>query len=72
VLEIGGLVVSEELRGEGIGRRLIEAVSEWGRARRHDHLWVRSNSRRTNAHQLDESVGFGREKTSYTFSLPIG
>lgn len=72
VLEIGGLVVSEELRGEGIGRRLVEAVSEWGRACGHDQLWVRSNTRRTNAHQFYESVGFGREKTSYTFSRPIG
>lgn len=71
VLEIGGIAVLEDLRGEGIGRRLVEAVSEWGQARGHDWLWVRSNTQRNNAHQFYESVGFGREKTSYTFSRTI-
>jgi GNAT superfamily N-acetyltransferase len=72
VLEIGGIVVSAEFHGEGVGRHLVEAVGEWGRARGHDQLWVRSNAQRTSAHQFYESIGFEREKTSYTFSRRIG
>lgn len=72
VLEIGGIAISGEYRGEGIGRRLIEAVSAWGRARGHSWLFVRSGAQRTGTHHFYESVGFEREKTSYTYSRPIG
>ncbi len=68
VLEIGGVVIAEDLMGEGVGRQLVEAVCTWGRARGHDRLWARSNIQRSGAHDFYESIGFVREKNSYAFS----
>lgn len=72
VLEIGGIAISEEHRAEGIGRRLMESVAAWGRARGHSWLFARSGAQRTGTHEFYESVGFEREKTSYTYSRSIG
>jgi GNAT superfamily N-acetyltransferase len=71
-LEIGGLVVAEHMRGRGIGKRLIEAVVDWGRQRGHTEIRVRSNVIRDQAHGFYEGLGFERRKTSYTFSIDIG
>lgn len=71
VLEIGGLVVGEGARGRGIGRQLVDAVIEWGRARGHTEVWVRSNVVREGAHGFYEDIGFTRVKTSYSFALRI-
>ncbi len=71
VLEIGGLVVADEHRGSGVGRRLVEAVGSWGQARNQDTLYVRSNVNRDAAHEFYENLGFERHKTSYTFSMPL-
>jgi len=70
-LEIGGLVVAEHMRGRGIGRRLVEALVEWGRDRWHTEIRVRSNVVRDAAHPFYEGLGFVRQKTSHTYSLDI-
>jgi GNAT superfamily N-acetyltransferase len=70
-MEIGGLVVADQSRGTGIGRRLVEAVVEWGRDRGHSEVRVRSNVIRDGAHAFYEGIGFTREKTSHTFALPL-
>src|SRR2546423_7763127 len=45
--EICGLVVTEGQRTRGVGRRLVEAVEQWGRGRELEQVSVRSNVART-------------------------
>jgi predicted N-acetyltransferase YhbS/diadenosine tetraphosphate (Ap4A) HIT family hydrolase len=71
VAEIGGLVVDKGWRGSGVGRRLVDAVAEWGRERWHTGLYVRSNVVRDGAHGFYERLGFERVKTSHTYTMGI-
>ncbi|MDJ0924489.1 MAG: GNAT family N-acetyltransferase [Acidimicrobiia bacterium] len=67
VLEIGGLVVDDERRGEGIGGQLVDAISEWARRQGHTTLYVRSNVVRDGAHDFYPALGFVHQKTSHTY-----
>jgi GNAT superfamily N-acetyltransferase len=71
VVEIGGLVVEQGMRGRGIGESLVAAIRTWGLGRGHTEIMVRSNITRDGAHQFYEGLGFRRAKTSHTFSLEI-
>jgi len=65
--EICGLVVGSGQRGNGIGRRLIEAVEEWAPSRGLKQISVRSNVIRPESHPFYESVGFERYKTQHAY-----
>ena len=65
--EVGGLVVDPLSRGEGVGRRLLEAAERWSSANDLTLVRVRSNIVRSNAHRFYERRGYDVEKTSYTF-----
>ena len=65
--EVGGLVVDPLSRGEGIGRRLLEAAERWASANDLTLVRVRSNIVRSNAHRFYQRRGYDVEKTSYTF-----
>jgi len=65
--EVGGLVVDPSNRGDGVGRRLLEAAERWASANDLAMVRVRSNIVRSNAHHFYERSGFDVEKTSYTF-----
>lgn len=67
VLEIGGLVVDDERRGEGIGAALVDAVTQWARQNGHTTLFVRSNAIRKGAHDFYPALGFAHWKTSHTY-----
>jgi GNAT superfamily N-acetyltransferase len=71
VVEIGGLVVDQGMRGRGIGESLVAAVTAWGLGRGHSEIMVRSNIIRDGAHQFYNGLVFRRAKTSYTFSKEI-
>jgi GNAT superfamily N-acetyltransferase len=71
-VEIGGLVVSESFRGLGVGRKLMNAVTDWTRERGHATLWVLAGSVRVDTHSFYESIGFDLLKTSMTFVRPVG
>lgn len=71
ILEVGGLVVAEQHRGKGFGSALLARLIEWGKANGHTRVFVRSSVARAGAHRFYEELGFGREKTSHTFSLEI-
>lgn len=66
--EIGGLVVDESCRGQGIGRRLVDAAVDWVRQKGIGELRVRSNVVRADAHRFYEREGFVRKKTQAVFS----
>jgi GNAT superfamily N-acetyltransferase len=58
VFEVAKMAVSEELRGRGIGRKVLEATLAQARARGAAMLTLATNSRLGNAVHLYESIGF--------------
>ena len=65
--EILGLVVDQEHRGRGIGRRLVEAVERWAFERGLEQMAVRSNVLRPESHPFYERLGYGRSKTQHAY-----
>ena len=66
---ISMLVVAEGLRGQGIGRLLVEAAEERLLAEGCGLVEVTSNLRRAPAHAFYEHLGY--ERTSYRFYRPL-
>ena len=65
--EIWGLVVAADQRGRGVGRRLTEAIEEWGRKRGLTRISLRSNVIRPESHAFYERVGYTRYKTQHAY-----
>jgi GNAT superfamily N-acetyltransferase len=63
------IVVDETRRGQGIGRRLVEASVEQARAWGCDRIELTSRLERSGAHSFYETVGFVH--TSKRFSMPV-
>ena len=55
------LVVTASRRGEGIGRRLLEAAIEWGRAHGCSHLELSSAVTRGDAHRFYLANGLAQD-----------
>jgi GNAT superfamily N-acetyltransferase len=68
--EILGLVVDEDCRGRGIGRRLVSAVEAWAASRGLESMTVRSNVARTGSHPFYERLGYVRTKTQHAYRKP--
>ncbi|HEY4391614.1 MAG TPA: GNAT family N-acetyltransferase [Paenibacillus sp.] len=72
ITEITALIVSEELRGNGLGKRLVAAAEEWAREQGCCQLFLRSGNRveRAPAHSFYRHLGF--EKTAgYRFNKAL-
>jgi len=70
--EIGGLVVSSEVRGRGIGRHLVTCAENWARERGLRGMIVRSQIAREGAHNFYLREGYARTKTSAVFTKTLG
>src|SRR5438270_9135421 len=68
---IGGLVVREDTRGLGIGRRLCLEVEEWARSKSVPLVRVRSQIKREDAHRFYLRDGYRKVKTSFVFEKPV-
>lgn len=70
--EITAIIVTEQLRGEGLGRRLMSAGEEWARGLGCKQLFLCSGNRveRAPAHAFYRHLGF--EQKGYRFSKSIG
>lgn len=68
---IGGLVVSDAVRGRGIGRQLCVAAEDWARGLGIARLRVRSNVVRERAHAFYLRDGYTRVKTSAVFEKKL-
>jgi GNAT superfamily N-acetyltransferase len=64
---IGGLVVSESVRGRGIGRLLCHRAEQWTWDQGLDTLRVTSRSTRPGAHRFYLRDGYREVKTSLVF-----
>ena len=63
------LVVRKDARGQGIGRRLVNAAEELMRARGCAFLEITSNRRLEQAHLFYEAIGY--ERTSFRFAKAL-
>ena len=68
---IGGLVVADAARGQGIGRQLCEAAEAWARGRGIARMRVRSNAIRERAHTFYLRDGYRQVKTSAVFEKTL-
>lgn len=66
-VEIGGLVVDQKHRKEGVGKRLVEKVEVWANSRGCDKLRVRCNVVRKETHVFYEKMGFDAVKEQRVF-----
>ncbi|HYN22580.1 MAG TPA: GNAT family N-acetyltransferase [Thermoanaerobaculia bacterium] len=69
--EVAGLVVDEARRGQGVGKRLVEAAARWAVSHGYRNLRVRSNVIREDAHRFYEREGFRRVKSQVVLDLKL-
>ena len=69
--EIGGLVVDEDYRQQGIGAMLFAQASEWAKSRGQGKLRVRCADQRKVAHSFYLEQGMDQTKTQYIFDKTL-
>ncbi len=70
-IELGGLVVDERQRNQGIGEQLLSAIEAWAVDRGIKTIFVRSNAVHKDAHRFYQRLGYDLVKTSLTFIKDI-
>jgi GNAT superfamily N-acetyltransferase len=68
--EIGGLVIDDQYRRMGAGKLLIEHIKPWCVAKA-SSLRVRSNIKRTEAHEFYLQTGFSENKQQKVFEINL-
>ncbi|WP_276499614.1 GNAT family N-acetyltransferase [Pontibacter litorisediminis] len=68
-VEIGGLVVDENYRRTGAGRKLVEQVRAWARQKGVCSVRVRCNTQRTDTHTFYKAIGFEEVKEQKVLSM---
>jgi GNAT superfamily N-acetyltransferase len=69
--EIRGLIVDEKFRGHGIGKLLIEKVTQWSKETGNKTLRLRCNMIRKEAHLFYQHLGFNEIKEQKVFEMKI-
>ncbi|MCB0656682.1 MAG: GNAT family N-acetyltransferase [Saprospiraceae bacterium] len=67
--EIGGLIVDERYRRQGIGHELVKTAIHWARDRNIHRIRVRCNSLRTDSHRFYEQLGFQQIKHQHVYHI---
>lgn len=70
-IEIGGLVVDENYRSKGIGKKLVERIKQWCVEKQISILRVRSQVKRKEAHQFYLDNGFSEIKEQKVFQMNV-
>jgi GNAT superfamily N-acetyltransferase len=70
-IEIGGLVVDENCRSKGIGKKLIDRIKEWSLEKGINQVRVRSQVKRKEAHQFYLNNGFVEIKEQKVFQIML-
>ena len=69
--ELGGLVVTESLRGHGIGSRLVAEAEKWASEREIATLRIRTRTTRNDARLFYEDLDFVLTKTQVVFERQL-
>lgn len=69
--EIHGLVVDDNFRNHGVGKKLIEKAKQWARERGNDKLKLHCNVTRTGTHLFYQHLGFKETKQQKVFETAI-
>lgn len=69
--EIGGMIVDERFRGEGIGTKLIEAAEGWAWEASCSVIRIRSNVIRDQAHEFYRGLGYTKTKSQEVFEKEL-
>jgi predicted N-acetyltransferase YhbS len=69
--EIAGLVVARSIRGEGLGRQLVQTASAWARLKGLQKIRVRSNVARKESHDFYTRIRFEPLKSQLVYSLTL-
>ncbi len=69
--EIKALIVSENSRGNGIGKALIESAEKWAKTYHLHTIYLNCNILRERTHTFYEREGFSNYKTSRFFEKKI-
>lgn len=70
-IEIGGLVVDENFRSKGIGKKLVEKVKGWSAEKGIPEIRVRSHVNRKDAHKFYLNNGFHEIKKQKVFQIHL-
>lgn len=70
-IEIGGLVVDEKYRGNGIGKTLLNEVKQWCVEQGIHRLRVRTQTKRLDAQWFYTSFGFKEIKEQKVYQLDL-
>ena len=70
-VEIGGLIVDPDFRGQQIGKQLIASVKHWAEKHEVQKLKVRCNTKRTESHKFYETIGFKENKRQVAFEIEL-
>lgn len=71
MVEVGGLVVDRQARGQGVGRALLDAVEAWAVSQKIGVVSLRSNNLRTEAHEFYRRRGYTVPKTQLVFRKQV-
>ena len=72
-LFINEVGVSAKFQGQGVGKRLIAKMLEWGKERGCTEAWVATETSNTAARRLYESTGgIPDEETAIVYVYPLG
>jgi GNAT superfamily N-acetyltransferase len=70
-VEIGGLIVDENYRRNGIGEILVRKVMEWAHSKKSNKIRVRCNTLRNETHLFYNRIGFAETKEQKVFDLKM-
>ena len=70
-IEIGGLIVDENFRNSGIGKKLVEKIKVWALENAINEVRVRSNVLRNEAHKFYLNNGFTEMKQQKVFQIVL-
>ena len=70
-VEIGGLVIDENYRGKGVGKKLVSRIKQWCVEQEVRSLRVRCNTKRAEAHKFYLTLGFSEMKEQKVFGMEL-
>lgn len=71
VAEVGGLVVDEAARGQGVGTKLMDHAEAWAKEKKFEKVRLGSQLFRTEAHQFYQKRGYQIIKHAYIFDKAL-